>query len=114
MTTLHMMRPRGRRGLPALAAACAVNAVIAAPTAIPSDTRRSGFVRRPRPRGGTTLVSWTMSCHVHASRALSFSVDIDLTCRDGYCLERLHPDARASPSVQNHRSPFEVLIRVWS
>ena len=29
-----------------------------------------------------------------------------------YCLERRHPAARASFSVQNHRSPFDVLIRV--
>ena len=32
----------------------------------------------------------------------------------GYCLERRQPAARASPSVQNHRSPFDVLIRVCS
>ena len=31
-----------------------------------------------------------------------------------YCLERRHPAARASFSVQNHRSPFDVLIRVRS
>ena len=32
----------------------------------------------------------------------------------GYCRERRQPAARASPSVQNHRSPFDVLIRVCS
>ena len=31
-----------------------------------------------------------------------------------YYLERRHPAARASFSEQNHRSPFDVLIRVWS
>ena len=29
-----------------------------------------------------------------------------------YCLEQRHPAARASLSEQNHRSPFDVLIRV--
>ena len=32
--------------------------------------------------------------------------------RGDYCLERRHPDARASASVQNHRSPFDVSMRV--
>ena len=33
--------------------------------------------------------------------------------REAACRERRHPAARASPSLQNHRSPFEVLILVW-
>ena len=64
-------------------------------------------VRRIMTRLQSDLPEWGF-------RKLSFSVDIDPVCRGGYRLERRHPDARASASVQNHRSPLEVSMRVWS
>ena len=44
-----------------------------------------------------------------AHRPLSFCA----AAREAAGRERRHPAARASASVQNHRSPFEVLILVW-
>ena len=66
---------------------------------------------------GTPVVGRDPEC----CRPRSRSVRIERACAIGcvhwemsYWRERRHPAARASASVQNHRSPFEALMRVRS
>ena len=94
---------------------------MASPPPTPDVPRVDGLNQRARvelhPRPGNCPVPTEGPAFIHPRRSWRtgrLGAGVSRRRHAGYCLERRHPAARASPSVQNHRSPFDVLIRVCS
>ena len=71
----------------------------------------------PQSLRGTPVVGREPACCRPRSRGVRIERVCAIGCghREMACWrERRHPAARASASVQNHRSPFEALVRVRS
>ena len=89
--------------------------------AVPSrrqSTNWSRFGQIRRPQRTLTWPEATIAWTVVPSRELTGRSEARFwrvrALRGGYRRERRQPAARASAVVQNHRSPFEVSMRVWS